>query len=243
MMQASQRDFDDAESRSMTTHTHADLEADPSWITPDEWPRLDEEWAKLGLNEYGRGEGLSFMSEEEQAVFEEVRTEYKESVMELACHPDGSTAASCMALSQQIVGWLNDRAHPDRMTLMTRNVIPDIFFAYFTKEQPTMPVSATSMEAAVQHFTQIQRVLEGDAGRKIRDLKQDFELPDDWMERLENARASVGYPNQLDGPQFLTFLALVRLNTLCKAEKEGPPEDIISGESADGSGLNSPNVS
>lgn len=243
IMEANQRSSGDTGSQSSVTHTHASLSADPSWITSDELPLLDGEWAKLGLNEYGRGEGLPSMSREEQAVFEDVRTEYEESVMELACDPDGSTAASCMELGQQIVDWLKDRAHPERVTLMTTNVIPDIFFAYFTREEPTEPVSATSMEAAVQHLTQIQRVLEGDLGGKIRNLKQDFELPDDWMERLENARVSVGYPNQLDGPQTVTFLALVRQNILCKAKKEGPPKDITSVQSTDGSGLNPPHIS
>lgn len=99
------------------------------------------------------------------------------------------------------------------------------------------------MGEAVQHLTQIQRVLEGAEGGKIRHLKKDFQLPDGWMERLTNARVSVGFPKQLDGAQLVSFLALVRQNILCKAGKEGSPKDITSVESADGSGLDPPNVS
>jgi hypothetical protein len=243
MMQASQRGFDDAGSRSMTTHTHADLGTDPSWFDPDELATKEEEFAKFGFNEYNGSGQLPPMSQEEDAAFTELWSGYQRSISDLACHPDSATSASCADLSIRFQSCLSRRAHPAKSVIMMASVVPDIFYAYFKKEKPSTPISETSMGEAVQHLTQIQRVLEGAEGGRIRDLKKDFQLPDGWMERLTNARISVGFPKQLDGTQLVSFLALVRKNILCKAEKEGPPKDITSVQSTDGSGLNPPHIS
>lgn len=229
----------DSSSLHLTDQTHVDLE-DLSLL------KLLDELSLLGLNNYTGDEGLQVPTDAEGKSLDAACERHTESLMDLACDPGFTTYTACEDSKREVLSLLEGRAFADRQLLIGNTMVPDIFYAYIKGEKPAVPISESVMNDAKARLTEIQRVM--DRGfEEAGDMKMELQLqlPDDWMERLTNARVTAGQHQEIDGRQLLVFLKMLEEHIRHKESQEEGSKDGTSVESSslNGSGLHPPNVS